>query len=105
MDESKFYAYCLQGDVKGAYEYLQSTPDKSRKMEILETKYRRRFFSSEPKYRFNTEDAWIRKVLLSYYHYFTRVLTGIEANEAEHQLMIALNKLFQNRQLRIHWIK
>ncbi|MEW9050171.1 MAG: hypothetical protein AB2392_03385 [Neobacillus sp.] len=91
MDESKFYAYCLQGDVTSAYEYLRSVPDKNKKYQLLETKYERRFFKTDkPVYRFKSEDSWIRKVLLNYYQYFTFVLTGRDFEEAEKQLITGL---------------
>jgi hypothetical protein len=95
VDESKLYAYCLQGDVTGAYEYLQSLPDKSKKVQELETKYYHRFFSEKPMYRFKSEEPWIRKVLLAYYQYFTFVLTGKKASEAENKLILSLRELVQ----------
>ncbi|WP_066064965.1 hypothetical protein [Neobacillus soli] len=93
MDESKFYAYCLQGDVTAAYEYLRSIPDKSKKYQELESRYYHRFFGEKPMYRFKTEDPWIRKVLLIYYQYFTLVLTGKDVEEAESLLALSLEAL------------
>jgi hypothetical protein len=93
LDESKLYAYCLQGDVTAAYEYLHSETDKSKKFQDLESKFYSRFFRERPKYRFKSEDPWIRKVLLAYYQYFTSVLTRKSEEEAENKLMLSLRKL------------
>jgi hypothetical protein len=97
MDDSKFYAYCLQGNVTSAFEYLRSVPNKNKKHQLMETKYEWRFFKPEkPVYRFKSEDPWIRKVLLSYYHYFTSVLTGTDSKQAEKQLITGLKTVISN---------
>jgi hypothetical protein len=93
MDESKLYAFCLQGDVTAAYEYLRSEPAKSKKFQELELKFKRRFFNEGPSYRFKTDDFWIRKVLLAYFQYFTAVLTRKNTKEAEAELINSLNEL------------
>lgn len=90
MDDSKFYAYCLQGDVPAAYEYLCSFKDKSRKYQALEKKYYRRFFTEKPVFRINSKDPWIKKIVLAYYHYFIAVLTKQNVSEAEIQLAQSL---------------
>lgn len=61
MDESKLYAYCLQGDVSSALEYLRSIPNKSKKYQELESKYDHRFFGEKPVYRFKTDDPGLEK--------------------------------------------
>ncbi|MFJ5712985.1 hypothetical protein [Neobacillus sp. NPDC093127] len=99
MDESKFYAYCLQGDVRAAYEYLYSIPNKSKKHQQVESKYYQRFFGRKPIYRFKTDDPWIRKVVLAYYQYFTSVLMGQNVNEAENQLIKSLGVLISDGNL------
>ncbi|MFK9090395.1 hypothetical protein [Bacillus salipaludis] len=93
MDESKFYAHCLQGDVTAAYEYLRSIPDKNKKYQELESKYYHRFFGGKPIYRYKSDNPWIRKVLLAYYQYFTSVLTGKNVKDAETQLVQSLGAL------------
>jgi hypothetical protein len=93
MEEAKLYAYCLQGDVTEAYEYLRTEPDKSIKSLELESKFYHRFFSEKPMYCFKSEDPWIRKVLLAYYQYFTSVLTRKSVEEAENKLMLSLREL------------
>ncbi len=93
MDEHKFYAYCLQGDVTSAYEYLRSIPDKSKKYRELEEKYYRRFFSDKPIFHFKTDYTWIRKVILAYYQYFISVLSSRNVREAETRLVIALQAI------------
>ncbi|CAH2713060.1 hypothetical protein BACCIP111895_00193 [Neobacillus rhizosphaerae] len=97
MDESKFYAYCLQGDVTAAYEYLRSIPNKSKKYQQLESKYYHRFFGGKPIYRFKTDDPWIRKVLLAYFQYFTSVLTGKNVEEVETRLVQSLVGLISDK--------
>lgn len=99
MDESKLYAYCLQGDVSSALEYLRSIPNKSKKYQELESKYDHRFFGEKPVYRFKTDDPWIRKVLLAYYQYFTSVLTGKKVEDAETQLVQSLALLISDNDL------
>jgi hypothetical protein len=96
MDKSQLYAYCLQGDIVAAYKYLRSFPDKPKKYQQLELKYTSRFFSENPVYRFKSQDPWIRKVLKAYYKYFTAVLTKKSANDAERQLILALQPLVSN---------
>lgn len=93
MDKSKLFAYCLQGDVTAAYEYLQSVPNKPKKYKQLEIKYENRFFSSKPVYRFKTKDPWVRQVIKAYYQYFTAVLTRKNVEEAENQLIATLQPL------------
>lgn len=93
MDEPKFYAHCLQGNVTAAYEYLRSIPDKSEKYQELESKYYHRFFGGKPIYQYKSDDPWIRKVLLAYYQYFTSVLTGKNVKDAETQLVQSLGAL------------
>jgi hypothetical protein len=90
MDESKFYAYCLQGDVPAAYEYLRSIKNKNKKNQALELKYHRRFFTEKPFFQIKSKDSWIRKVLLAYYQYFIAVLTKQNTSEAEIQLAQSL---------------
>ncbi|WP_312470116.1 hypothetical protein [Neobacillus sp.] len=97
MDESKFYAYCLLGDVTAAYEYLRSMPNKSKKYQQLESKYYHRFFGGKPIYRFKTDDPWIRKVLLAYNQYFTSVLTRGNVEEAETRLVQSLVGLISDK--------
>ncbi|MFF2450277.1 hypothetical protein ACFVSW_24845 [Neobacillus sp. NPDC058068] len=99
MDESKFYALCLHGDVTAAYEYLQSQSNKSKKHQQLESKYYQRFFGEKPIYRLKSDDPWIRKVILAYYQYFTSVLTGKNLNEAEYQLVKSLGVLISDGNL------
>lgn len=91
MDESKFYAYCLQGDVPAAYEYLCSIKNKNKKTKALELKYHRRFFTEKPIFRIQSKDPWIRRVLFAYYQYFIAVLTKKNASEAEIQLAQSLS--------------
>lgn len=93
MIESKVYAYCLQGDVTSAFEYLQSLPNKTKELQELESKFNRRFFSDEPDYCFKTDDSWIQQVLKAYYHYFTAVLTRKSELDAEIQLVQSLQKI------------
>ncbi|ETI67099.1 hypothetical protein [Neobacillus vireti] len=93
MDESKFYALCLQGNVTAAYKYLHSQSNKSKKHQQLASKYYQRFFGGKPIYRFKSNDPWIRKVILAYYQYFTSVLTGKNVDEAEPQLVKSLGVL------------
>jgi len=100
MDESRLYAYCLQGDVVAAYEYIQSVPEKSTKQKKLEAKYFRRFFSAKPPYRFKSDDPWIRRVLVAYYQYFTAVLTRKSVLEAENQLRESLVELIPESTLK-----
>ncbi|WHY88285.1 hypothetical protein QNH39_10800 [Neobacillus novalis] len=99
MDESKFYALCLQGDVTAAYEYLQSLPNKNRKYEQLEMKYYHRFFGGKPNFRFKTDDPWIRKVLLAYNQYFLSVLTRKSVIDAETRLVHELRLLISDKVL------
>jgi hypothetical protein len=56
MDESKLYAYCLQGDVTKAFNYLQSIPIKSKMVQELEEQFEHRFFTEKPEYHFKTTD-------------------------------------------------
>ncbi|MFJ7727624.1 hypothetical protein ACIQXV_15850 [Neobacillus sp. NPDC097160] len=97
MDESKFYAHCLQGDVTAAYEYLRSIQDKNKKYQDLVSKYYHRFFGGKPIYRYKSDDPWIRKVLLAYYQYFTSVLTGKNVKDAETQLVQLLGGLISDQ--------
>ncbi|QCJ42258.1 hypothetical protein FAY30_10265 [Bacillus sp. S3] len=99
MDESKFYAYCLQGDVTAAFEYLRSIPNKSDKYQELKSRYFNRFFGGQPTYRFKTDDLWIRKVLLAYYQYFTSVLTEKNVEDAETQLVQTLSQILHMNDL------
>ncbi|MGG3562988.1 hypothetical protein ABES03_15455 [Neobacillus rhizosphaerae] len=96
MDVSRFYAYCLQGDVPAAYEYLRSIKDKSKKLQALELKYHRRFFTEKPIFRIKSDDTWIRKVLLAYYQYFIAALTKQNRSEAEIQLAQSLAPCIPN---------
>ncbi|MCL6572737.1 MAG: hypothetical protein K6T88_13805 [Bacillus sp. (in: Bacteria)] len=96
MDESRFYAYCLQGDVAAAYEYLCAIPNKSKKYQALEYKYYYRFFVDKPMFRYKSNDPWIRKVIFAYYQYFISVLTKKSSTEAEDQLMRSLVDLIPN---------
>jgi len=99
LDENKFYAHCLQGDVTAAYKYLCLIPDKSKKNQVLESKYYHRFFGGKPFYRYKSDDPWIRKVILAYYRYFTSVLTGKDAEDAESQLVKSLGVLITDKDL------
>lgn len=96
MDESKFYAFCLQGDVTSAYEYLRNQPNKSEKELELEAQYFQRFFSGKPQFHFKSNDRWIRDTLSAYYQYFILVLTGFPAMEAEASLVGALKKVLNS---------
>ncbi|WP_413300677.1 hypothetical protein AA0X95_19210 [Bacillus sp. 1P10SD] len=96
MDESKFYAYCLQGNVPAAHEYLRSIRNKSKKIQALELKYQRRFFTEKPIFRIKSKDPWIRRVLLAYYQYFIAVLTKQNASVAEIQLAQSLASCIPN---------
>ncbi|OIK15588.1 hypothetical protein BIV60_08555 [Bacillus sp. MUM 116] len=91
MDESKLYAYCIQGDVTAAYEYLRSIPEKNEKVQELESKFYQRFFSENPIDDFKSEDSWIQKVLSVYFQYFRSVLTRKSVIEAENQLRRSLS--------------
>lgn len=90
MDESKFYAYCLQGDVTAACEYLHALTNKSEQEKDLEEKYDQRFFSRKPIISFKTQDQWIHNILSAYHQYFTLVLTRYPREDAEIQLIQAL---------------
>lgn len=98
MDESKLYAYCLQGDVIAAYKYLRSVPDKNAKFLKLESKYYQRFFSENPNDRFKSEDPWIQKVLSVYFEYFRSVLTHKSVIYSENRLRRSLSDLIYGHQ-------
>lgn len=93
MDETKFYQYCLQGDVTSAYEYLCSLPNKSRKEQELESAYYNRFFHNKPEYPCKSDDSWIQNVLQAYYQYFSAVLTRKSVDHAEKRLIFSLRNL------------
>lgn len=68
-----FYTFCLQGDVKEAYQFLQNM-NPSKQVKLLEQKYYNRFFKDQPTLRVKSDDPWIKQVVIAYYHYFICVL-------------------------------
>ena len=93
--EKKVYAYCLKGDVQGAYNYLKQA-EKDKDMEALYHRYTERFFQEKPDYPYKTGDPWIRKVLKAYYDYFVEVLVRKESETlAENTLLLTLSDLLE----------
>ena len=77
----KFYALCLQGDIKSAMEYLSSIHPRTEEINDLLQLYQDRFFSANFMNCVPIDDQWVKSVIGSYYQYFQKVLTDFKSVE------------------------
>jgi len=93
-NQAKINALCAQGDIRAVLQFIQQTKAEDPDLQVLEKRYRRRFFGSSRRLHVPSKDPWIREVMLAYYAYYIEVLAeGVGTAVADERLLGRLSLL------------